>query len=222
MTLYTPLPEQEAPRELPWVTASRVRGATLVAGLCLGLVCGSALAGEALWPTEVATGDCVADQVLVTKSAFAKGMDVGYCLAANRKIPDKADECMTNARAQTSLAFFTDRCRSGYFLSVNGVEYELERVKKRLIELLTPEEFAEVEEGRRPWPADTGVPWLLGDFVGGDIKLRVSNPRLIRKVYEDGQPKTDEFLLEARYRVSVEISRGPVRNRFDAELSYGK
>ena len=203
------------------MAASRMRGA-LLTGLCLWLVCGTALAAEALWPTEVATGDCVADQVSVTKSEFAKGVDVGYCQASNRKDPDKVDECMANARAQSALVFFTDRCRSGYFVSVNGVEYELARVKKRQIELLTPEEFAEVEEGRRPWPADTGIPWLLGDFVGEGLKLRVSNPRLIRKVYEDGQPKTDEFLLEARYRVSVEISRGHARNRFEAELSYGK
>lgn len=200
---------QGTPRDALRRASCCVRVSAQVAGLALGLASGSGLAADALWPTEVATGDCLADQVSVTQSEFAKGMDVGYCQASNRKNPDKVDEWMTNARTQSALVFFTDRCGSGHFVSVNGVEYELARVKKRQIELVTPEEFSEVEEGRRPWPADTGIPWLLGDFVGAGLKLRVSNPRLIRKLYEDGQPETDEFLLDARYRVSVEISQGP-------------
>ena len=167
--------------------------------MALVAVCGCvvpSIALGALVPTQVNTGDCVADRITIDYLAERAPFDAAYCRAANPDDDAAYRVCLGNS-ALNDTPFFTDRCGDGseYFLSLDGAEHRLQRVGPR-------------------W---AGVN-LSGRFAGDGIELEVLP---LQKLGTD-QPDDDPEVAESgAWTVRVTIHHGTDQRIFAATLTYG-
>ena len=150
--------------------------------------------------SKVNTGDCVAARITAKRTSFVDALDKKYCAENN---PDKAKErkCIENSRSQKEFSFFTDRCSADeYFIGINEKEFPLRRISK---------------EPRKP-------PYFIGSFAGEGVRVEISHPRLIKKTYIPGEPKGEDNVQDAEYKVLVTVKKGALKKTFKGILWYGR
>jgi hypothetical protein len=169
----------------------------------VNLVLLNANADEKLWPTELYTGECVSDRLLASRNEFVEKIDYKYCNDRNVGKPDKIQNCLNNSQAHKKISFFTDRCGSvenTYFISLNGIEHKVKRVtplaKKQL--------------------------YLTGNFEGEGLKIKITQGRLIRKIYEEGSKRTEDDVVDAEYEVMVVVTKDNQVEKIKGTLLYGR
>lgn len=142
-----------------------------------------------LWLSPVNTGDCVAARISAKKNSFVVELDKKYCA---RNLPDKTKEkvCLENSRGNEDFSFFTDRCsESDYFIGINGEEVRLRRVSKK-----------------------TGkAHYFIGSYAGKGFNIDISHPRLIKKTYVPGEPRNEDNVDSASYKILITIKRELVK-----------
>jgi hypothetical protein len=153
-----------------------------------------------LWLSPVTVGDCVAPRIIAKRTTFVDELEKKYCSEGN---PDaaKARQCIKNSRMEKEFAFFTDRCSEDeYFIGINGKEVRLRRIAK--------------QSGR---PA-----YFLGSFAGEGVSVQISHPRLIKKTYLPGEPRNEENVLDAEYKVLIAVKKGALKKTYNGVFWYGR
>jgi hypothetical protein len=149
--------------------------------------------------SPVNTGDCVAPRIISKRTPYMDEYYKKYC-AANR---DKALEkkCLENTKLHNEFSFFTDRCsESDYYIGINGKEVALKKTSKK---------FRNQHD-------------FIGSYAGHGIRVVIHHPRLVSKTYFAGQPKTEENVEDAVYKVDVIVTEGKLTKSFKNEvLMYG-
>jgi hypothetical protein len=159
----------------------------------------AAFAEHQLWLSPVNTGDCVAARISATRTRSVERFYKKYCSEGNS---DKAAarKCIENSALIREFNFFTDRCsEKEYFIGVNGKELRLKKVSRK----------------REPH-------YFVGSFAGEGLSVQISHPRLIGKTYLPGEPRTEDNVLDAAYKVLVTVTKGKVKKTFNGILSYGR
>jgi hypothetical protein len=175
-----------------------------IANLTLGLVSTATLltmgniapglAQARLVPTGIATGDCVAPNISISKTTAHRTFDRQYCTKNNPGNNQKVRACQQNLAEQKQVTFFTDRCNSKgvYFIGINGIEYQLKRTGGSL----------------------TRPPYLTGSFIGKGIRVNIKEIRSIKKTNEDG-------IEGGEIEVLVTVVQSKNTDRITGFLSYG-
>ena len=153
----------------------------------------------ALVPTQVNTGDCVADRIVIPHALERQPFDQQYCRRWNPGDAAAAAVCLRNS-ALSDTAFFTDRCGDGseFYLAVDGVEHVLRRV---------------------------GPPWsgvnLSGRFAGNELELEILPLRKLERGDPAPEQADPEQAESGSGTVRVTLARGGERRIFEATLDYG-
>lgn len=149
--------------------------------------------------SPVNTGDCVASRIQSKRTAYMEEYYKKYCAQNKNKKLEK--QCLENTKWHKEFSFFTDRCsESDYYIGINGNEVLLKRTSKK--------------PGK---PTD-----FIGSFAGNGIRVVINNPRLIGKEYHEGEPKTEDNILSAVYKVDVLVTKGKLTKAFkNMTFSYG-
>lgn len=174
--------------------------AAKIALLWLGIVPVASLA-SGLVPSQVSTGDCVADRISIPYSREREPFDEKYCREGNPSDFRAYEICLRNS-ALNDTPFFTDRCGDGteYYLAVNGVEHVLHRV---------------------------GPSWmnvnLSGRFAGDGLELEALP---LEKWVDSSADVTaedaaDEGTESGSWTVRITLRRGADTRIFEAILVYG-
>ena len=101
----------------------------LIFSIFLIMLSSPAGAAEKLWPTDLQShGDCLADRITAPRNEAQDRADHIYCTENNQGFPDKIQICLDNALATPEVVFFSDICREDFYISLNGIEYTLQRV----------------------------------------------------------------------------------------------
>ena len=159
----------------------------------------AAFAESQLWLSPVNTGDCVAARISAKRTIFVDELDKKYC-AENNPDKAKAQQCIENSKLNKEINFFTDRCSEGeYFIGIKGKEVRLRRISKK--------------------PGKSHR--FIGSFAGEGVSVEIGHPRLIAKRYFPNEPRTEENVLDATYRVLVIVKKGALKKTFKGILSYG-
>lgn len=167
--------------------------------ILLLLVIQASYAKAQLWLSPVNTGDCVATRISAKKTNFVVELDKKYCA---RNLPDRTKEkvCLENTSLIEDFSFFTDRCsESDYFIGINGEEVRLRRVSKV-----------------------TGkAPFFIGSYAGKGFNVDINRPRLIKKTYVPGEPRNEDNVDSASYKVLITIKKGTSKKSYNGILTYG-
>ena len=149
--------------------------------------------------SPVNTGDCVAARIEAERTPYMDEYYKRYC--AQNKDKQKERQCLENTKWHKEFSFFTDRCSaSDYYIGINSKEVKLKRTSKK--------------PGK---PTD-----FIGSFAGNGIRVVINNPRLIGKEYHEGEPKTEDNILSAAYKVDVTVIKGKLTKTLkNVVLSYG-
>jgi hypothetical protein len=148
----------------------------------------------------VNTGDCVAARISATRTSSVEHFYKKYCSEANSD-EAAARKCIENSALIREFNFFTDRCsEKEYFIGINGKEFRLKKVS---------------QERRK-------AHYFVGSFAGDGLSVQISHPRLIGKTYLPGEPRTEDNVLDAAYKVLVAVTNGKVKKTFNGILSYGR
>lgn len=152
-----------------------------------------------LWLSPVNTGDCVAARISAKKTSFVRELDKKYCA---RNLPDKAKErkCIENSRLNEDFSFFTNRCsESDYFIGINGVEVQVERIFKK-----------------------PGKPHsFIGSFAGSGFRVDISHPRPVKKTNFPDAPRNEDKVEGGAYEVLITVKKGARKKTFNGILMYG-
>jgi hypothetical protein len=160
----------------------------------------AAFAERQLWLSPVNVGDCVAARIIAKRTSFVEELDKKYCTERNSD-EAKARKCIENSRMNKEIHFFTDRCsESEYFIGINGKEFRLKRISKK-----------------------PGKPhYFIGSFAGEGLSVQISHPRLIKKTYLPDEPRNEDNVLDAEYKVLVTVKKWDINKTFKGILLYGR
>jgi hypothetical protein len=169
--------------------------AKLLVAVSLLLMQSAASEGR-FWLTPVSAGDCVGARIFATRTIeWEKKRCAG--LDAEQK---KTAQCMDDQLSDNQFVFFTDRCsEEQYYIGIDGKEHTLRMTSTK-----------------------TGTIPFIGSFAGEGVTVRIDNPRLRGKAYEEGQPKTEDYVIDADYDVRVTITKGALKKTLQAQLWYGR
>lgn len=149
--------------------------------------------------SPVNTGDCVAGRIQAKRTPYMDEYFKKYCAQNKDKKWEK--QCLENTKLHKEFSFFTERCsETDYYIGINGKEVALKRTSKKL-----------------------GKPTnFIGSFIGYGIRVVINNPRLITKEYFEGEPKTEDNVMGAVYKVDVMVIKETITKTFkNVTLSYG-
>lgn len=155
--------------------------------ICL-IVGEPALAGERLWPTRLITGDCVSARIYAPRNEFQERLDNDYCVDGNHGSSEKIIACLKNSRTHSAISFFTDRCGNEelpFFISLNGVEYELHLIEKK----------------------HSSPVCFSGRYAGQGLEVQIESDRLLRKTYDRASPTAKRELVGEECRVLVTVKK---------------
>ena len=172
---------------------------TKIISLVLIVLIQTTYAKAQLHLSPVNTGDCVAARIQSKRTAYMDEYYKKYC--AQNKDRKLEKQCLENTKWHREFSFFTDRCsESDYYIGINGKEIVLKRTSKK-----------------------PGKPTnFIGSFAGNGIRVVINNPRLVEKEYFEGEPKTEDNIVSAVYKVDVSVTKGRLTKIFkNATFSYG-
>jgi hypothetical protein len=149
--------------------------------------------------SPVNTGDCVAPRITSKRTRYMDEYDKKYCAVNKDKALEK--KCLENSKLHKDFSFFTDRCsETDYYIGINGNEVQLKKTSKKI---RNQHDF-------------------IGSFSGNGIRVVIHNPRLVSKSYFKGQPKTEDNVEDAAYKVDVTVNTGKLTKTFtNVVLTYG-